>query len=359
MSQYLTFYPLGNAETILLELGNGKKVLFDFADTYTDDNSDKRINLTSELQGIKEFDVVMFSHAHADHVKGAKDFFEFNHAEKYEGNERTRIKELWVSAAFILDTDLDEDARVIRQEARYRLKQQSGIKVFSEPDGLDKWLNDNDISKSAVSHLIIHAGKVLDDKAHGLGDEIQFFIHAPFSKGADDTDDRNTQSIVLQVRLSNDSRDSNILITGDTPHDVLEKIIQMSEANENHEYLCWDIYDIPHHCSYTGLSDEKGNYWTTPTNEIKRLLADYSQQNSVMIASCNQIAESADSDQPPHIEAKRAYDHFSGGKKFLATMEYPNKTNPKPLRYMIDIHGIQEKPISSPNIITSPAPRAG
>lgn len=31
MSQTLTFYPLGNAETCLLELGNGAKLLFDYA----------------------------------------------------------------------------------------------------------------------------------------------------------------------------------------------------------------------------------------------------------------------------------------------------------------------------------------
>ena len=28
----LTFYPLGNADTCLIDLANGKKVLFDFAD---------------------------------------------------------------------------------------------------------------------------------------------------------------------------------------------------------------------------------------------------------------------------------------------------------------------------------------
>lgn len=31
MSQTITFYPIGNAETCLLKLGNGKKILFDYA----------------------------------------------------------------------------------------------------------------------------------------------------------------------------------------------------------------------------------------------------------------------------------------------------------------------------------------
>lgn len=33
-----------------------------------------------------------------------------------------------------------------------------------------------------------------------------------------------------------------------------------------------------------------------------------------MIASCKPIADNADDNQPPHLEAQRAYQHFSGGK---------------------------------------------
>lgn len=360
MSQKITFYPLGNAESILLELSNGKKILFDFADTHTNEFSDKRIDLTKELSIINTFDVVAFSHAHDDHVKGAKDFFEFDHANKYQGDDRAKIKELWVSSAFILDSDLDsEDARVIRQEARYRLKNGYGIKVFSEPDALDKWLEENDLSSDDSLHPIIHAGTLLDSNTHDLGDEVQFFVHAPFSEDSEEVADKNEPSIVMQIRLKNTSRETNILITGDAPHSVLEKIVTRSEENGNSGYLYWDIYDIPHHCSYTGLSNEKGDYWTTPTEEVKKLLSEYSQPNSIMIAPCKPIENNSDDNQPPHIEAKRSYEHFSNNKKFLATMEYPNKSNPKPIRYKIDYLGIQEEVVRSSSIISSPAPRAG
>jgi len=343
MSQVITFYPLGNAESVLLELSNSKTVLFDFADTHTTDESDKRINLTKELLSKQSFDVVVFSHAHDDHVKGSKDFFEFDYARKYQGENRAKIKELWVSSAFILDSDLDsEDARVIRQEARYRLKNGYGIKVFSEPDKLDKWLAENGLSTDDSVHPIIHAGTLIDSKQHDLGDEIQFFVHAPFSEDAEDVEDKNEPSIVLQVRLFNPRRETNIMITGDTSHEVIEKIVYRSEANGNTEYLNWDIYDVPHHCSYTGLSDEKGERMTTPTNEVKKLLSEYCQDNSVMVASCRAIEECIDDNQPPHIEAKRAYVNYSRGKKFWATMDYPKKDNPKPLKYRIDSFGICE-----------------
>ena len=119
MAQYFTIYPLGNAETCLLELNNGSKLLFDYAAMNDGSSSDARFNIEDELSSIKEFDVVMFSHAHEDHTKGASDFFYLDHAQKYQSDTRVKIKELWVSAAFLLDTDLENhsDAKIIRAEA--------------------------------------------------------------------------------------------------------------------------------------------------------------------------------------------------------------------------------------------------
>lgn len=360
MSQKITFYPLGNAETVLLELSNGKKLLMDYAATRTDDAGDKRYDITTALKKHKSFDVVMFSHAHDDHVKGAKDFFEFDHADKYKGDGRVQIKELWVSSAFVLDSNVCEDARVIRQEARHRLKNGYGIKVFAEPDKLDQWLEDNGLSTDDSENSIIHAGTLLINAYHSLGDELEVFVHAPFSEDSDEVEDRNDPSIVLQLRLANFSRTTTILITGDTSHEILDKIVERSENGGNENYLYWDIYDVPHHCSHTGLADERGDKITETSDNIKRLLSDYSQQNSVMIASCRAFSDVGEDDtQPPHYQARDAYIEYSGGKEFFTTMEYPNERNPQPLVYEIDFHGITRKVITASPIITSPAPRAG
>ena len=48
MSQTLTFYPLGNAETCLLELGNGAKLLFDYAAMYDGSTTDTRYDIKKE-----------------------------------------------------------------------------------------------------------------------------------------------------------------------------------------------------------------------------------------------------------------------------------------------------------------------
>ena len=46
-----TFFPIGNADTCLIELSNGRRVLFDFADMRNaDDQYDLRCDLEKELR---------------------------------------------------------------------------------------------------------------------------------------------------------------------------------------------------------------------------------------------------------------------------------------------------------------------
>ena len=78
----LTFYPIGNADCCLIDLANGKKILFDYADM-RDPNSkdDRRCDLPKELREDLEaakrdyYDAVAFTHLDSDHYKGASDFF--------------------------------------------------------------------------------------------------------------------------------------------------------------------------------------------------------------------------------------------------------------------------------------------
>lgn len=366
MNQTITFYPEGNAECILLELSNGKRMLMDYANRYNSDN--RYTDLASAFNGIKSFEVVMFTHPHEDHVKGASDIFYFEYADKYKSEGRIKIDELWISAAFLLDVNPCEDAWVIRQEARYRLKEckGKGIKIFAAPNSLCSWLKENGLSTDEKDHPIIHAGVLLDSSKHNLGDEVSIFTHAPFSEDAEDTEDRNEPSIVLQVSLNNLYQQTNLFITGDAPYNVLEKVVERSEHNDNTDYLKWDLYDIPHHCSHTGLSSQKGDKITEPSEKVKQLLSKYGQQNAVLVASCRAFSDinGEDDTQPPHLQAKKAYQKYSKNsdgttKTLFVTSEYHGTQNPKPLRFAIDFNGIHEDIKTYNTIINSPAPRAG
>ena len=83
----LTFFPVGNADCCRIDLANGQKLLFDFADTRDpSDKDDLRIDLPKALREDLEsanrnhYDVVVFTHLDKDHYSGASEFFYLEHA---------------------------------------------------------------------------------------------------------------------------------------------------------------------------------------------------------------------------------------------------------------------------------------
>ena len=352
MAQTFTYYPLGNAQTMMLKLGNKKTMLFDFADVKSSNTDDKRWDIASEFDGIESFDVVVFTHAHEDHIKGAADFFNMEYYKKNDSG--VQIRELWLSSAFVTDTQCTtDDAKIIRQEARARLKAGENIKVFGHNKALTKWLNASGISEESVNHLIFHAGKIIP---HNLGNEVSFFLHAPFSDDCEDVDDKNDPSVVMQVRLYNPGRETNILVTGDTPYDVLENIVQITRNKKQSGYLQWDLYDIPHHCSATGLCGSSTDE-VEPTDDVKWLL-EQSGINAFMVASCKPLDET--DVPPPSSEAAEAYKNtIILDVDFRITMDFRKSSAPEPMVFVIDSRGLKLKPPATSAHFNSPAPRAG
>lgn len=93
-----------------------------------------------------DFDAVAFTHADLDHIQGSTEFFELRHAAKYQGEGRIKIKELWVPAAMLIEEatkdEQSEEFCILRQEARHRLLEGTGILVFSRPKLLIEWLHE-------------------------------------------------------------------------------------------------------------------------------------------------------------------------------------------------------------------------
>ena len=208
----VTFFPLGNADTCLFDLECAMKLLFDYAHWKdSEDDEDLRLDLASELKKDLDenerdyYDVVAFTHADDDHLHGASEFFFLEHAQKYQNEDRIKINELWVPAAMILEEGLKNDALILRNEARYRLKKGKGIRVFSRPERLKKWLKDQGLTLKDRVHLITNAGNTIP----GFSKEnegIEFFVHSPFSIVCDEQEiDRNEASLVLQgtFKISN------------------------------------------------------------------------------------------------------------------------------------------------------------
>lgn len=365
----LTFFPLGNADCCRIDLESGKQILLDYADKKSyDDPSDKRIalpkRLKADLSGRGYYDVVGFTHLDDDHVLGSSELFYFEYASCYQSDERVKINELWVPAAAIIEDGVKDCARVIRQEARHRLRKGSGIRVFSRPELLRKWLEGEGLSLESRAHLITDAGNLVPGWDRSC-DGVEFFVHSPFATRLNDSDliDRNKDSLVLHGTFLVGGVDTKVFFGGDVHHEGLEEIVRITRYHGREERIESDIVKIPHHCSYLSLGPDKGNNCTVPTENIAYLYEKKLNGNAILVSSSRSVPSDESDDQPPHKQAKKYYtDRVKVSGTFEITMEHPRASSPEPLVIEIGANrGRIRRAFAAGAAIAAaaPAPRAG
>lgn len=372
------FYNVGNGDSSQIVLSNGKRVLFDFCHRLDGEDKespllDLKKRLRDELKEAKRdyFDVVGFTHGDDDHIAKSTEFFWLQHAEKYQGGDRVKINELWVPAAMILEpgTHENKDSEVIiwRQEARHRLRQGKGIRVFSKPEKLKDWMKANGIDFESRKHLITDAGQLVPGFTLGA-DEVEFFVHSPFIKHTDKGDIlRNECSLIFQVRFEVSGTRTDYFAVGDATYEIFEDIVDATKGHKRDGRLDWHLFKTAHHCSYLALGPDKGARETVPTPKVQELLG-HGQPDAYMISSSNPIPNDKDGyaqDLPPHIQARNAYERFLkkvDGRELLVTMEEPNAYKPQPIEFEITAQGLRvggKTTVGAAAVISSVAPRAG
>jgi hypothetical protein len=367
----LTFYPLGNADTTLFSIGNGKDFLFDFANVANpDDVNEKRTNVAVELREYMNgrqkdsFEIVGFTHGDSDHTKGSDEFFHFDRFPSLQGNGRFKIKELWVPAGMIVEKNSEDDARLLRQEARYRLRQGYGIRVFSRPQQLSDWFKSEGIPIESRAHLITDAGQVAPAPTLS-GDGVQFFIHSPFGhrQNEEEVIDRNANCLAFQARFDVDGTLTDLLMLSDVEHESLTAIIDITRGHLREDRLHWDVCKIPHHCSAYSLNAEKGTTKTVPTASIDWL---YGQRGNGAICVCSSDAiHAGETIQPPHFQAAHYYrDRINEVVRgeWLVTMSEPSVSRPKKIEIEIGRHGAKHlltSAVGGAAMTGRPGPRVG
>ncbi len=372
----LTFFPIGHADTCLIELQDGRRMLIDYADIGDkDDDADKRCDLSGLLtDDIEESDVdgyhiVAFTHLDDDHCHGASEYFWFDHAKTYQDDDRKKIETLWVPAGVISEEGVTGDARVIRQEARHRLKNGEGIVVFSRPERLKDWLEDNDLTVEERAQCFVDAGQFVPGLTTKT-DAVEVFAHSPHASRTDENDleDRNADSLVFQMRFREGSYDTDVLFAADVDHEVLGEIVNITKNKKNDDRLHWNVYKLPHHCSYLAVGPDKGADKTEPTEEIQWLCEDQGEPSGYIVSSSYPVpskGSAADKDvQPPHRQAASYYrDDAVNKDHLLVTMEHPKASAPKPIVIEIGSKGASKKAIGVPAAAAlvggASAPRAG
>lgn len=330
----ITFYPLGNADSSLIEFYDGRLMVNDYYRPENFEKDDKRVDMAEELQKVLDskdrdyFDIVAFSHRDNDHVGGADKFFKMENPQIKESGD-AEIKEMWVPSFFILETGLEGSAKTLQKEARYRLKKADKIRVMGRSDKLDTWIESNCPNPKRSKDLITPAGKSAENSA-----EVDIFVHSPFSAETDSKENNpNDASMVLHFTFKKGG--TKVMFGADLVAEVWDKLISITKGKGRKKYLEWDIFKISHHCSYLSLNTEenKGTTKTEPLPSIDEMFKD-GDYSSYLISSSWPID---DKNEPPHKQAANYYKSLNG--IFLVTMEEPNKRSPKPIVFEIDNRG--------------------
>ena len=158
------------------------------------------------------------------------------------------------------------------------------------------------------------------------------------------------------------------LFMSDIDHETIEHIVTTSKRHKNEERLLWDLFKVPHHCSYTAIGPEKGDDETKPTDEVKWLCEAQSRERHTLISTSKSMPiKGSDEDkdvQPPHRQAAAYYKRVANAKdgQFKVTMDLPSSSKPKPTTIEITDRGARLLTVSASSgvasIVSTPA-RAG
>jgi beta-lactamase superfamily II metal-dependent hydrolase len=376
----LTFYPVGNADTFVIDLTGGEKIIFDYADRRNpDDENDRRCDLPAELRKDldaaerKHYDVAVFTHLDEDHYDGMTEFFYMEHDKAYQGKvggkDRVKMSEMWVPAAVLTEKLKEDESKVIQKEARHRLRNKKGILVFSRPDSLKSWLKQEGIDFEAVRHLIIDAGRTVptfSQDAHG----VEFWVHSPHAtrQNKDEVVIRNDHALALLAAFKVGDVETKVQLFADVKLDIIADIVNVTQIHKNDHRLEWDVFKLPHHCSYLSLGPDKGENKTQPIEEVAWLFKDQGRAGSIVVSASDPIPKKGskedESNQPPHRQAANYYREIVQAKdgEFVVTMEHPKVSGPKPLVIEIDQFKAtvkKEQVVGAAALTSVNAPRAG
>lgn len=329
----ITFYPVGNGDTNLIEFFDGVKMMQDckFKSSTENTSDDYDVvqdlldnKLTSKKHGLPYLNAFVLSHPDQDHCLGfSSKFFVGKNPEKNEPSKEDKenklilIGELWYSPRVFMEytDDLCEDAKTFKKEAERRMK---------------LWKNDDEDKNKAGNRIRI-IGYTDDECLKGIpndritapGDELneidgksrsayRFFIHAPFKDDIEDGS-KNETSIVMHIRIDagNETDAGKVMLGGDAEWRVWEKIM---DNTTDDKYLNWNIFEAPHHCSYTYFADNRDD----EPNQSSLDFLDKMKGNGYVVSSSKTIKKN--SDNPPCQKAKNRYiEHLTEEEHFLCT----------------------------------------
>lgn len=348
MKHSIKFYPVGNGDCCLVNIGGAnKKIMFDCNFRQQAENEDEEMydvladlldnELTSKKCGLNFLHAFILTHPDQDHCRSFSEKFYLGSPdaikEKDKENKKILIGELWYSPRVFEEqtNELNADAKAFKKEAKRRMDLYKKDPSKANSDGnrirIIGWTDNPELK--GLEDCIITPGNLISEINGASCKYFEMFIHAPFKEDIDGCD-RNMTSIVTQLRFKSDGKNSEIarvILAGDTEWRIIEKIMDITEDDD---LLKWDLLEAPHHCSYKFFADER-------ENDPKQSTLDFldKKESSAYVISSSKVIKK-NSDNPPCQKAKNRYTDKVGSSNFLCTSGTSEDDTDKPTIFDIE-----------------------
>lgn len=353
MKHSLKFYPVGNGDCSLVNIGGAsKKMMFDcnFRQKAEDENDEMydvlndllSNELTTKKSGLPFLDAFLLTHPDEDHCRGFEEKFFLGDPEDIKYADKTSNKiligELWYSPRVFEEysSDLSNDAKAFKKEADRRMSLYKSDKKKADCDGnrirIIGWTDNKKLE--GLSDRIVVPGGLISEVNGSKCSHFEMFIHAPFKDDIENAD-RNETSIVTQLRFKAGKGEIvRIFLAGDAEWHVWQRIMDVTKDDD---YLNWDLLEAPHHCSYTFFADKRDD----DPNQASIDFLDKRESGAFVVASSNVIKKN--SNNPPCQKAKNRYTERVGDSNFFCTSGENDGDEQKPIVFEIDEDGLQLK----------------
>lgn len=361
----ITFFPVGDKNggmtlirlndthktVILIDVCIGEESIADHCDVA----QELRDRLPTDSNGRPYIDAFILTHRHQDHLQGIQTYFHLEALSNYPKpkngeDEKIVIRELWSSYHFWKQAsenyELCDDAKALNREMKRRVElYKNANTIQGEGDRAIIIGIDPDGKCDGLESITYEIGDEFSNvNNRNISSKLKGVILGPLYQQEEEEDDtfndKNRQSIVLQLTIKDGGYNNQVLLAADAECFVWETL--WSSYKEDKEKLKYDILQAPHHCSWHSLSYDSQSKDDAPKVSAVAKNALSQAKTGAAIVSQSKVIKDDDND-PPSKAAKDEYLTIVPKNRFFCTNEYPSKEKPEPLEFNLTSSGPQEK----------------